>query len=128
MKKRPRARVAFIRRMPRPIAQAKASWPNTIGSQAPATVSMTAGLDWTTKATPAVRSRPANIHRNAWLRKPVARAADGRTSTCAWDGDWKLIEILLDRRWSAGADSDAARGGRGSPASILPIRRLLPRP
>src|SRR6476659_2755672 len=41
------------------------------------------GLAWTTAATPAVMSRPTNIHRNAWDRNAVASRASGRTPRVA---------------------------------------------
>ena len=42
-------------------------------------VDATVRCDWTTAATPAVRSRPANIQTNAWVRNAVWSRASGLT-------------------------------------------------
>ncbi len=42
-------------------------------------------FDWTRVATPAVTSRPANIHRKAWLRNAAWSRASGLTPS--WAGE-----------------------------------------
>ena len=37
---------------------------------------------WTTAATPAVSSRPANIQPKAWVSRRCASSVDGRTPSC----------------------------------------------
>src|SRR3954452_13189189 len=78
-KKRASAADALIRVIAPAMTMTIASWAMNSRKKLPLANSRSFGLLCTTYATPAVRSRPANIHMNAWDRKALARRASGLT-------------------------------------------------
>src|SRR3954464_3626006 len=78
-KKSASAADALIRVIAPAMTMTIASWAMNSRKKFPLANSRSFGLLWTTYATPAVRSSPANIHRNAWDRNAFARRASGLT-------------------------------------------------
>ena len=92
-----------------------------------ATVGRSARCAWTTNATPAVSSRPANIQMKAWLRNALDERGAGRTPSCDGDAAIAVRVMACSSRWVVGLTAGTVDRS-GERPSVRAGPACVPRP